>query len=323
MNWKKVKSYFKKLKKKINKFFKKVKKFFKIYFKQVKIYADDGDYRPVAFTAGGLIIIILLLWLLISWIIPDKKSSTDSNSTLTADAIISNGEIATETDSPETALLQNDYINLADTIIACKSNYDRKNYAKQLYEENKDLLVLVNNQTPIPENYSFEHTTMNNGMELDSRAYEPLKQMLTDLNAADLHYTIISAYRSRESQQQIIDDDVKSYMAQGLTEDEALQKTYSFVQKPGCSEHETGLCLDISPEGVYMLDQELESNPVEVWLMQHCYDYGFILRYPKEKANITGIESEPWHYRYVGIPVATFLRDNNLTLEEYIQLVNE
>ena len=91
------------------------------------------------------------------------------------------------------------------------------------------------------------------------------------------------------------------------------------MQSLGTSEHEAGLALDIVASNYQELNEEQEKTPVQKWLMENCHKYGFVLRYPTEKKDITKINYEPWHYRYVGVKNATFMKEKNLCLEEYIE----
>jgi LAS superfamily LD-carboxypeptidase LdcB len=91
------------------------------------------------------------------------------------------------------------------------------------------------------------------------------------------------------------------------------------VARPGTSEHHVGLAVDILGSGYYSLEQSFENTAAFKWLKAHCAEYGFILRYPKEKEHITGVIYEPWHYRYVGVDVAKEIMSRNITLEEYLE----
>ena len=90
------------------------------------------------------------------------------------------------------------------------------------------------------------------------------------------------------------------------------------VAVPGTSEHQLGLAVDIVADGYYVLDYTQAKTATQAWLMEHCWEYGFILRYPENTTEITGIIYEPWHYRYVGTEVSLELRDLGITLEEYL-----
>ena len=91
-----------------------------------------------------------------------------------------------------------------------------------------------------------------------------------------------------------------------------------WVALPGTSEHHTGLALDIVSSSYTALTRRQEKTAEQQWLMEHCWEYGFILRYPEEKGDITGIYYEPWHYRYVGREAALEIRDSGLCFEEYL-----
>ena len=124
---------------------------------------------------------------------------------------------------------------------------------------------------------------------------------------------INNAYRSKQEQTQIFEDKMQAYENEGYSEEKAYQQTSLTVQIPGYSEHETGLAIDFSNEGHYD-----ENEQMWEWLKNNAYKYGFILRYPKDKYEITKIDYEPWHYRYVGKKAAKEITDKNITLEEYL-----
>ena len=119
----------------------------------------------------------------------------------------------------------------------------------------------------------------------------------------------VSGWRSRAEQQAIWDDT-------RAREGDAFTRQY--VALPGCSEHQTGLALDIVAAGYQILDEEQEDTAEQKWLMENSWKYGFILRYPSEKSDITGIGYEPWHYRYVGREAAREMTELDLCLEEYV-----
>ena len=168
-------------------------------------------------------------------------------------------------------------------------------------------LILVNNQNAIPEDYEVETVEIEDGYSVDERIIEPLKEMLEDCRAEGYQPQIISAFRTRETQQYLYDT--------------TANKADTAV--PGHSEHECGLAVDIiDADSIGWADpliSDQEDMPAQKWLMEHCQDYGFILRYPKDKEDITEIIYEPWHYRYVGHPYAEEIMKNGLCLEEYIE----
>lgn len=188
-----------------------------------------------------------------------------------------------------------------------------------LYEEYGELLILVNREHSLEEEaYRDNLRNICNGRLQASKAlYGDLVDLLAAAGAEGYQYWIASAYRSRERQQELVDEDVTRYMTQGMSYEEALNQTYEQTMPAGKSEHETGLALDIlCSENVNMdLSQALE--PGNCWLTEHAHEYGFILRYPEGKETITGISYEPWHFRYVGKEAAKYIYENELTLEEF------
>lgn len=180
-------------------------------------------------------------------------------------------------------------------------------------------LLLVNSENPLPSDFSTpELTQLKGGYKIDSRAYPALQEMMDGARAAGYQPLICSAYRSREKQTQLFENKTQTYLAQGYSRAEAEEKAAHWVARPGTSEHETGLAVDIVDQAYQMLDQKQEDRPVQQWLMAHCAEYGFILRYPTEKSDLTGVGYEPWHYRYVGVEAAKAIMDQNLCLEEFL-----
>ena len=171
-------------------------------------------------------------------------------------------------------------------------------------------VLLVNADNPISKSYVPELADLDGRHQVSPVCLEPLKTMLTDCLKAGGEYTINNTYRSYGAQQDILKTRIERYMEadEELSYDDASRKALAEVARPGTSEHQTGLCMDINGVGV-------ESCP---WLVEHCWEYGFILRFPEGKEDITGIVYEPWHFRYVGTRVSIPLRDSGLCLEEYL-----
>ena len=167
-------------------------------------------------------------------------------------------------------------------------------------------LLLVNPWKAMPDDFEVETAEVEDGYVVDERICDALKEMLADCRAAGYSPQIISSFRTRETQQYLYDHTANK-------DDTAI---------PGHSEHECGLAADIIDSGSAgwsdpLIDKQ-EDMPAQKWLMEHCQDYGFILRYPKDKEDITGIIYEPWHYRYVGKEHAKEIMEKGICLEEYI-----
>ena len=192
-------------------------------------------------------------------------------------------------------------------------------YIRQPYINNKidpiseiNPLILVNNENALPNNINLNLVTFQNQKVADI-IYNDLVDMYNAALKDNITLKINNAYRSKETQRQIFNDKVKTYLNEGYCEKEAQNKTALTVQKPGYSEHETGLAIDFSNEGHYEENEKMWN-----WLNHNAYKYGFILRYPKDKYTITKIEYEAWHYRYVSKKAAREIKNKNITLEEYL-----
>ena len=184
--------------------------------------------------------------------------------------------------------------------------------------DSDELLTLVNAEHPMPSEWQCELVQLNNGQNIDSRAYEDLQQMMDTARAEGYDPYICSSWRSHETQVRLFEEEIQSYKKQGYSEREAEVQAAQWVAVPGTSEHELGLALDIVSVENQRLEESQENTPTQQWLMEHCYEYGFILRYPKDKEDITGIGYEPWHYRYVGQDHARAIHESGVCLEEYV-----
>lgn len=180
-------------------------------------------------------------------------------------------------------------------------------------------LTLVNPWIPLPEDYSIRTVELINGQAIDERCYSDLQEMMDACRAAGLSPYICSSYRTWEKQSQLFEENVKELMSQGYSEEEARIETSKAIAVPGTSEHQLGLAVDIVDKNYQVLDETQEDTEVQHWLMENSWRYGFILRYPTDKSNITGIVYEPWHYRYVGREAASEIYHENICLEEYLE----
>ena len=180
-------------------------------------------------------------------------------------------------------------------------------------------LLLVNRDNPLPEDFSIpELTQLKYGHAIDSRAYPSLQAMLDGARAAGYDPLICSSYRTQEKQEKLFTQKVRTYLNRGYSQDRAEELAAGWVSPPGTSEHQAGLSVDIVDREYQVLNEEQEKRPVQQWLMAHCAEYGFILRYPTGKSDLTGVNYEPWHYRYVGEEAAQAIMSEGLCLEEYL-----
>lgn len=168
-------------------------------------------------------------------------------------------------------------------------------------------VILVNGLNPVPDWFLLDPVNVVDYHDVDRLCYDALNRMLSGLTDAGIEYTFNSAYRTILEQRTILEYRTREHMKNfELNFHDARDKAYETVAIPGTSEHNLGLAVDLLGEEAV------------AWLSEHCWEYGFIVRYTAEKESITGIIDEPWHFRYVGREVALDMKDSGLCLEEYL-----
>ena len=171
--------------------------------------------------------------------------------------------------------------------------------------------VLVNGDCALPKGFAPPLLTLTNGERVDERIYPDLQRMFDDARAAGLSPFVRAGYRSTEDQAQVMENRVDALLREGWPEKAARKEARRTVARPGHSEHELGLAVDIN-------SHTSDEWQLYEWLAENAWQYGFILRYPQGAEEITGIDYEPWHYRYVGADAARAIRETDCTLEEYL-----
>lgn len=181
-------------------------------------------------------------------------------------------------------------------------------------------ILLVNPWNFLPEDYDPEIVDVE-GWWWKSNAicYPALQEMLQACRDAGLTPYIASAYRTHADQIYLHNNKIQRLINEGYSEAEARELAGTVVAVPGTSEHELGLAFDLVDDSYRNLDEAQENTAVQKWLMENSWKYGFILRYPNDKSEITGIIYEPWHYRYVGKHEAQKIYESGLCLEEYLE----
>ena len=170
-----------------------------------------------------------------------------------------------------------------------------------------EYILLCNRWNPVPSDFENNLVSIGN-YKIDATCKSALQQMLDDGNAAGHKTKILVSYRSKATQESLRASRRKKYIAQGMSKAEANRKVEASVAIPGTSEHQTGLAVDITG-----------TKAMYDWLAKNSWKYGFILRYPDDKIDVTGIKYEPWHFRYVGKALAKTVYESGLCLEEYLE----
>lgn len=180
-------------------------------------------------------------------------------------------------------------------------------------------LILANGENQLPEDYVVTDVLIKGGLapntyrySLDERIVEIWNKMYDDAAADGCYLTAISTYRSIEDQGILFSREKQVYLNQGYSSAKAEALAAKSVMYPGCSDHNLGLGIDIG--GLY---ESWETTREFDWLMEHAEDYGFVLRYPKDKVDVTKVKYEPWHWRYVGVEAAKEMNELGMCLEEY------
>jgi D-alanyl-D-alanine carboxypeptidase len=267
----------------------------------IKIIYDEQRHRKhhnpkrMAFT----ILIIALLFIIVGLIIfGNYASETIATSKLCSYS----SEINSAVDSTVSAVSQ--------------QNSSKINSSAQasIFQQSSDWnLVLVNMKVKLPQNFQPQIVNYDDKVKVDKRIVSSYESMKKAAAKAGVSLWISSGYRSEEEQTKLFEDEVKIYLAKGLTRNKAEIQAQQSVARPGYIEHNTGLALDFNG-----LPANFDKTNAYAWLAKHSSEYGFILRYPKGKEKLTGIEFEPWHFRYVGIKNAKAVTTKNMCLEEYV-----
>jgi D-alanyl-D-alanine carboxypeptidase len=204
-------------------------------------------------------------------------------------------------------------------------------YLEYLHSKDEYIFTLANKENPLERDFPEDKDSLieipseyrkDSVIYLYTVAEKALEAMMNDMFALgynDVYVT--SAYRSYAYQEVLFNMYVEDEMESGLSYDQAVQKVLTYSSEPGKSEHQTGLCVDFTTKSIGgVVDDSFESTAVFQWLKNNAWKYGFILRYPEDKTNITGYSYESWHYRFVGVDIASVIYQTGICYEEYLEI---
>lgn len=187
-----------------------------------------------------------------------------------------------------------------------------------------DYLILVNKFEPLSDDYAQKINFVEVGGKLfEMQAGEYLKKMLECARNDGVNIKVISGYRSADYQQLLWEQSINNEMRMGLGYREAVKKVGATLALPNSSEHATGLAADLGTEYADDVEEDFHRTAQGKWLAKNAVRFGFILRYPKLKEHITGIDYEPWHYRYVGCEAAKLMYNGGICLEEFLHFYSD
>ena len=236
-------------------------------------------------------------------------------------AVLVYQELGGGVDVPETEALETKKNEISVPEILFGS--DLAEYEEYMSVTDRKYLVLVNKENTIDD--SFKPETLvgvkdtGKDIELSLTAEKALEAMFIEMRAEGFTGVYVtSAYRSYTYQNSLFNTYINDEMKKGLSYAEAKERVLTYSALPGTSEHHTGLCVDLFHNGMTELDESFADYPVYEWLLENAWKFGFVLRYPEDKTDVTGYTYEPWHYRFVGRYHAYVMKENELTLEEYL-----
>lgn len=183
-------------------------------------------------------------------------------------------------------------------------------------------LVLVSAKHPLPDDFSVSLASVGNGYKGDKRVVSSLNAMIKGAKQDGITLMLCSAYRTKERSAYLYQRQIEQWLAKGYSREEAEKKAAKWVAPPGTSEHHTGLAFDIVTPSYQKLNHGFAATAAAKWMKTHAHEYGFILRFPEDKQDITGITFEPWHFRYVGRKNAKIIYEKGICLEEYIDMIS-
>ena len=210
------------------------------------------------------------------------------------------------------AYQEKEFDDVETTVLYVNMDFDKEDYVDPLVIDKFDDYVLVNKHRQLSSNYipddlvtiDEEYVKADGEIEIERNVAKAFYDMARDASKEGIELMVSSGYRSYKDQEEIMNTYLELY-GQNYVD--------NYVAKPGFSEHQTAMSLDIASKSVSVF---VESNEYS-WMMDNAYKYGFILRYPKSKEDITGYKCEAWHYRYVGKDIAKYIKENNITYDEY------
>ena len=270
-------------------------------------------YNKGSHTVGQVVLSVAALFLVVIFLVVLCTDPLGNNGCGPSESMMTSG------DAPETADSDVSQSNDASSDTAADTSDQTSGSTADNTTTSSDWhLLLVNSTHPLADDYSVDLTELRNGQSVDTRILSDLQEMFDAARSEDIYPIVSDAYRTREDQQTLMDDVIQNYEDEGYSSEEASSKAEQVIAKPGTSEHETGLAIDIAGDDDY--DQDTDS--VLEWMNSNAYKYGFILRYPSGKESVTGAEAENDHYRYVGKEAAKVIHDQGICLEEYLSQNN-
>ncbi len=271
-------------------------------------------------TCWAVVIMIILLIIAIAVTRSEYKELQTILNDQSSQVAVENSEPNT-TDKPASSGQQSEVTSSEPDVIEVTSGYSVLNFTGQSNDWRLLLANRVNvidDYTPATKYIGSQHCQGNDNYQIDERVYDDLIAMINAAADDGVKLISVSAYRSYQKQQSLYNNKVDYYLKQGYSQKGAENKASTIVAIPGTSDHNLGLAVDFN-----YLEQKYENREELVWLKENAVEYGFVMRYPKDKEKLTGVIYEPWHYRYVGKDNAKKMTEMNMCLEEYVEYLSK
>lgn len=247
----------------------------------------------------------------------DKKTEEPKESS----SVVQQQEKKEEKAEPIKSEKQEQAESVAETSSKPEAKAESKSESKSTEKKTDERdwrLILVNPDNLIPDDFEVELEMTRYGYKVDKRIVKDVENMINAAANDNVSLLICYGYRTLEQSQQLFEKQINRQLARGLSQEEAVAEAKRWVAPPGTSDHHTGLALDIVTPEYQVLNHGFYNTPAGQWMAKNCWDYGFVIRFPEDKQDITGITYEPWHLRYVGKEHSLAMRENNECLEEYV-----
>lgn len=290
-----------------------------------------NDITPLLLAAGAVVAVVLVISVIAVVLSNNGKEDTTPSSSVPANTVPSSSSAASGNSEVSTSSVSAPSSSQTSTSSAPNRselvrdhafvNGDYVEYTKTGVEELDEwYLLLTNRWNPVGESFEpkslvLAETGVANG-KIDARAYGAYLDMVEAASNDGVNIYGVSIYRTYNYQKNLFERRVNDRMNEGLTREEAEAKVATGTALPGTSEHQIGLAVDFN-----QIKTSFENTKAGKWLRNNCTDYGFILRYPADKTDITGIIYEPWHFRFVGIKHAKRMEELDMCMEEYVEYI--
>lgn len=277
---------------------------------------ETNSYRRMTILLAGILIVAFGVLASIFYTYYEAQEAEKIN----LHKMLENAQLENESLAEENARLQKEEEELVEVIARVE---EEASLLEIPFSVNLDdwKYLLVNELHPLTQDFEPQLVQTRNGQRVDRRIKAELEAMIDAAKEEGMNLMICSSYRDYKKQDSLMDQSIAKFVRQGMDYRDAFFKTKEQIALTGASEHHTGLAVDIVGKNHQSLDSSQADTKEAQWLYEHAHEYGFILRYPADKEEQTMISFESWHFRYVGKQAAAFMKENNLCLEEFVELV--